>query len=305
MKTVLILNGPNLNLLGTREPGIYGATTLADVEAMCREVAARHELTIDFRQSNHEGVLLDSLHEAGRAFKAGTLLGVVFNGFQPAGDRGAATASSSSTIRDAKASTRPAAGVHLRHHQAAGPGAGDDGLPPGGAAPLARGAAVPAGRHERDRQRARARGGRRQRSPVTPSDRRHRVARARCRQRLPARAGARRLGRAHARGGDGAQHPGHPRRGQQPHLLRRPLPRVLDLRRGLHPRSRRRPAPAGARRPALVRLVQYIGVDRIRRLDRVLPRAVRLSARCPTTSASASCPRAACCAAPAAASICS
>jgi 3-dehydroquinate dehydratase-2 len=79
MKTVLILNGPNLNLLGTREPGIYGATTLADVEAMCREVAARHELAIDFRQSNHEGVLTDSLHDAGRAFKAGTLLGVVFN----------------------------------------------------------------------------------------------------------------------------------------------------------------------------------------------------------------------------------
>jgi len=79
MKTVLILNGPNLNLLGTREPGIYGATTLADVEAMCREVAARHELAIDFRQSNHEGVLIDSLHEADRAFKAGTLLGVVFN----------------------------------------------------------------------------------------------------------------------------------------------------------------------------------------------------------------------------------
>jgi 3-dehydroquinate dehydratase-2 len=79
MKTVLILNGPNLNLLGTREPGIYGATTLADVEAMCREVAARHELAVDFRQSNHEGELIDSLHEAGRAHKAGTLLGVVFN----------------------------------------------------------------------------------------------------------------------------------------------------------------------------------------------------------------------------------
>ena len=79
MKTVLILNGPNLNLLGTREPGIYGATTLPDVEALCREVAARHDLAVDFRQSNHEGVLLDSLHEAGRAFTAGTLLGVVFN----------------------------------------------------------------------------------------------------------------------------------------------------------------------------------------------------------------------------------
>ena len=79
MKTVLILNGPNLNLLGTREPAVYGATTLADVEAMCRTAAARHELEIDFRQSNHEGVLVDSLHEAGRAFAAGTLLGVVFN----------------------------------------------------------------------------------------------------------------------------------------------------------------------------------------------------------------------------------
>ena len=79
MKTVLILNGPNLNLLGTREPAVYGATTLADVEAMCRTAAARHELAIDFRQSNHEGVLVDSLHEAGRAFAAGTLLGVVFN----------------------------------------------------------------------------------------------------------------------------------------------------------------------------------------------------------------------------------
>jgi len=79
MKTVLILNGPNLNLLGTREPAVYGATTLADVEAMCRTAAARHDLAIDFRQSNHEGVLVDSLHEAGRAFAAGTLLGVVVN----------------------------------------------------------------------------------------------------------------------------------------------------------------------------------------------------------------------------------
>ena len=79
MKTVLILNGPNLNLLGTREPAVYGATTLADVEAMCRTAAARHDLAIDFRQSNHEGVLVDSLHGAGRAFAAGTLLGVVFN----------------------------------------------------------------------------------------------------------------------------------------------------------------------------------------------------------------------------------
>ncbi len=79
MSTLLILNGPNLNLLGTREPGIYGATTLADVETLCREAAARAGHTIDFRQSNHEGVLIDAIHEAGRAFKAGSVAGVVLN----------------------------------------------------------------------------------------------------------------------------------------------------------------------------------------------------------------------------------
>ncbi len=79
MSTVLILNGPNLNLLGTREPAIYGATTLADVEVMCRDEASKHGLTADFRQSNHEGVLVDWLHEAGRAYAAGTLKGVIFN----------------------------------------------------------------------------------------------------------------------------------------------------------------------------------------------------------------------------------
>ncbi len=79
MSTILILNGPNLNLLGTREPTIYGATTLADVEQLCREAARPHGHEIDFRQSNHEGVLIDAIHEAGRAFKAGTLIGVAFN----------------------------------------------------------------------------------------------------------------------------------------------------------------------------------------------------------------------------------
>jgi 3-dehydroquinate dehydratase II len=54
MKKVLVLNGPNLNLLGTREPGVYGAQTLADVEKMCRDEAARSSLELDFRQSNHE-----------------------------------------------------------------------------------------------------------------------------------------------------------------------------------------------------------------------------------------------------------
>ena len=79
MKSVLVLNGPNLNLLGTREPAIYGAATLADVEALCRAAGQRAGFTIDFRQSNHEGVLIDAIHEAGRAHDAGSLAGVVFN----------------------------------------------------------------------------------------------------------------------------------------------------------------------------------------------------------------------------------
>jgi len=76
---VLVLNGPNLNLLGTREPGIYGAQTLADVEKICHDEGARHGLQIDFRQSNHEGQLIDWIHAAGRDHAAGTLLGVVLN----------------------------------------------------------------------------------------------------------------------------------------------------------------------------------------------------------------------------------
>ena len=59
-----MLNGPNLNLLGLREPAIYGAATLKDVEARCRDHAASLGLTIDFRQSNHEGELVSWIHEA-------------------------------------------------------------------------------------------------------------------------------------------------------------------------------------------------------------------------------------------------
>jgi 3-dehydroquinate dehydratase-2 len=79
MSTVLVLNGPNLNLLGTREPQVYGAQTLADVEARCRSAATANGWTVDFRQSNHEGQLIDWIHEAGRNHAGGTVAGVVFN----------------------------------------------------------------------------------------------------------------------------------------------------------------------------------------------------------------------------------
>ena len=77
-KTVYVLNGPNLNLLGTRQPEIYGRATLADVAKLCRVTAKRHGLTVVFRQSNHEGKIIDWIQEA-RAKKAA---GVVIN---PAG----------------------------------------------------------------------------------------------------------------------------------------------------------------------------------------------------------------------------
>jgi 3-dehydroquinate dehydratase-2 len=63
-KTLYILNGPNLNTLGTREPEIYGHATLKDVEALCGSTAKPFGLEIEFRQSNHEGVLIDWIQEA-------------------------------------------------------------------------------------------------------------------------------------------------------------------------------------------------------------------------------------------------
>ena len=61
---VLLLSGPNLNLLGTREPAVYGADTLADHVATAEKAAARHGLAIEHVQSNHEGVLVDAIHAA-------------------------------------------------------------------------------------------------------------------------------------------------------------------------------------------------------------------------------------------------
>jgi 3-dehydroquinate dehydratase-2 len=78
-KSVLVLNGPNLNLLGRREPAVYGAHTLDDVRGLCMDTCARHGFDLDFRQSNHEGVLIDALHEAGAAQAEGRLAGVVLN----------------------------------------------------------------------------------------------------------------------------------------------------------------------------------------------------------------------------------
>jgi 3-dehydroquinate dehydratase-2 len=79
MQTVLVLNGPNINLLGQREPAVYGSATLADVERLCRAACERHGYALDFRQSNHEGVLIDWVHEAGAAQAEGRLAGAVFN----------------------------------------------------------------------------------------------------------------------------------------------------------------------------------------------------------------------------------
>ncbi|WP_051613097.1 type II 3-dehydroquinate dehydratase [Rhodococcus sp. UNC23MFCrub1.1] len=71
---ILVLNGPNLNMLGTRQPEVYGTETLNDVVALCRETAERHGRTIRAEQSNHEGTLIDWIHEA-----RGTASGIVIN----------------------------------------------------------------------------------------------------------------------------------------------------------------------------------------------------------------------------------
>jgi 3-dehydroquinate dehydratase-2 len=73
-RSILILNGPNLNLLGTRQPEVYGPTTLADIEQMCADKAQALGIEAVFQQSNHEGALIDAIHAA-----RGTHAGVILN----------------------------------------------------------------------------------------------------------------------------------------------------------------------------------------------------------------------------------
>lgn len=132
-RRILVLNGPNLNLLGTREPEIYGPATLADVERLCTDEARRHGLAATCRQTNHEGGLVDALHEAR---SAGDVVGVVLNA-------GAYTHTSVALLDAVKAVRLPVVEVHLsnphareafRHHSYLSPvaeavvaGAGVDG----------------------------------------------------------------------------------------------------------------------------------------------------------------------------------
>jgi len=78
-RTAYVFNGPNLNLLGRREPKIYGTATLAGVESSCADVATELGWNLDFRQTNREGELVDWIQEAGAAQAAGDAVGVVLN----------------------------------------------------------------------------------------------------------------------------------------------------------------------------------------------------------------------------------
>jgi 3-dehydroquinate dehydratase-2 len=79
MSSVLVLNGPNLNLLGRRRPEVYGRASLAEVRELCEAEGKVLGVDIDFRQSNHEGELIDWVHQAGAARDRGELLGAVLN----------------------------------------------------------------------------------------------------------------------------------------------------------------------------------------------------------------------------------
>ncbi|MFC4348297.1 type II 3-dehydroquinate dehydratase [Kordiimonas lipolytica] len=112
-KNIMVINGPNLNLLGTREPETYGSLTLPEIGTMIKDHAKNHGLNVDFRQSNHEGTLVDWIQEAGDSAD-----GIILNA--------AAYTHTSVAIRDAIAAINtPVIEVHLsnvfareefRHH---------------------------------------------------------------------------------------------------------------------------------------------------------------------------------------------
>lgn len=79
MNSILVMNGPNLNLLGVREPEQYGSHTLADVEQMCCEAGEKQGIDVSCMQSNHEGELVEAIHGVRQAVLEGTCLGIVFN----------------------------------------------------------------------------------------------------------------------------------------------------------------------------------------------------------------------------------
>lgn len=109
MKKILVLHGPNLNLLGTREPEVYGRHTLEDINGLLKERAAGSQAELRVVQSNHEGVLIDAIHEA-REWADGILI-----------NPGAFT-HTSYALRDAIAAVdRPAVEVHLSNIQAREP----------------------------------------------------------------------------------------------------------------------------------------------------------------------------------------
>lgn len=103
---LLIINGPNLNLLGTREPEVYGTATLADVEEICRTAASVHGLAVEVVQSNHEGELVDAVQSARGSADSPGADGIVINP--------AAYTHTSVALRDALgAVARPAVEVHI------------------------------------------------------------------------------------------------------------------------------------------------------------------------------------------------
>ena len=103
MTSLLILNGPNLNLLGTRQPDVYGSTTLADIEEDCVAYGSQMGVNVTCTQSNHEGELVDTIHAA-----KGTFAGIILNA-------GAYT-HTSIALMDAIASVElPVIELHLLH----------------------------------------------------------------------------------------------------------------------------------------------------------------------------------------------